>query len=171
MTHYNMALGENTRRNREKGRLRDLAAKTRRYFRVAISPKVCYNTTQMCGYSSSVERQLPKLHRWVRLPLAAPRRSKVRFAPTFFYSCGTKECHSPAPLLLLSKPNPLRWASVWFWKRPFHEIAYLSNCCVSSQAPYRLRRVFYASHQKLIPCSFCCSSLSAAIRFAGFAAE
>ena len=45
-------------------------------------------------------------------------------------------------LLLLSKPNPLRWASVWLWKRPFHEIEYLSNCCVSSQASYRLRRVF-----------------------------
>lgn len=27
----------------------------------------------LCGRSSSVERQLPKLHRWVRLPSAAPK--------------------------------------------------------------------------------------------------
>ena len=38
----------------------------------------------------------------------------------------------------------------------------------SSQASYRLRRVFYASHQKLIVRSFCCSSLPNRIRFAGF---
>ena len=49
---------------------------------------------------------------WVRVPPPAPRRSKVRFAPTFFYSCGTKERHPPAPLLLLSESNPLRWASI-----------------------------------------------------------
>ena len=41
----------------------------------------------------------------------------------------------------------------------------------SSQASYRLRRFFYTSHQKLIVRSFCCSSLSAAIRCAGFATE
>ena len=29
------------------------------------------------GYSSSVERQLPKLHRWVRLPLSAPKRKTL----------------------------------------------------------------------------------------------
>ena len=38
----------------------------------------------------------------------------------------------------------------------------------SPQASYRLRRVFYASHQKLIVRSFCCSSLPNRIRFAGF---
>ena len=38
----------------------------------------------------------------------------------------------------------------------------------SSQASYRLRRVFYASHQKLIVRSFCCSSLPNRIRCAGF---
>ena len=26
-----------------------------------------------------------------------------------------KRRHPPAPLLLLSKSNPLRWASIWFW--------------------------------------------------------
>ena len=38
----------------------------------------------------------------------------------------------------------------------------------SSQASYRLRRVFYAPHQKLISRSFCCSSLPNRIRCAGF---
>ena len=31
-----------------------------------------------------------------------------------FFAFSKKERHPPAPLLLLSKPNPLRWASVWF---------------------------------------------------------
>ena len=47
------------------------------------------------------------------------RRSKVRFAPTFFYSCGTKERHPPAPLLLLSKSQPLRWVVIWVKKRKY----------------------------------------------------
>ena len=46
----------------------------------------------------------------VRVRSPAPRRSKVRFAPTFFFA---KERHPHAPLLLLSKSNPLRWASIW----------------------------------------------------------
>jgi hypothetical protein len=37
----------------------------------------------------------------------APRRSKVRFAPAAFYAHGKKSRHPPAPLLLLSKPQPL----------------------------------------------------------------
>ena len=56
---------------------------------------------------------------WVRVPPPAPRRSKVRFAPTLFYSCGTKERHPPAPLLLLSESNPLRWASIRVGKRKY----------------------------------------------------
>ena len=38
---------------------------------------------------------------WVRIPLSPPRRSKVRFAPTYFYACGIKISHPPASLLLL----------------------------------------------------------------------
>ena len=30
-----------------------------------------------------------------------------------FYSYGIKECHPPAPLLLLSKPQTLRWFAIW----------------------------------------------------------
>ena len=33
----------------------------------------------------------------VRLPSAAPRRSKVRFAPTSFYACGKKDVIRPLP--------------------------------------------------------------------------
>ncbi len=36
-----------------------------------------------------------------------PSRSKVRFAPTPFYAYGRKRRHPHAPLLLLSKLNPL----------------------------------------------------------------
>ena len=46
--------------------------------------------------------------------LGAPRRSKVRFAPTFFYSCGIKEHHPPASLRLLSNCDPLCWARSWW---------------------------------------------------------
>ena len=44
---------------------------------------------------------------WVRVPPPAPRRSKVRFAPTSFYAHGKKDRRPPAPLLLLSKSQPL----------------------------------------------------------------
>ena len=83
-------------------------------FRLAKRGRVWYNILHksICGYSSSVERQLPKLHRWVRLPLSAPRRSKFCIACSgFFY----KSQSVLTPLLLLSKPDPLRWAPVWVW--------------------------------------------------------
>ena len=94
----------------------------------------------------------------VRIHPPPPRRSKVRFAPTSFYACGKKRRHPPASLLLLSKPNPLRWASVWcrrFAAILFHHnkllIFDLSSC--SSQASYRLRRAFsfyYKAYRALI---------------------
>lgn len=49
----------------------------------------------------------------VRVSSLEPRRSKVRFAPTSFYACGTKRRHPPAPWLLLSNRDPLRWARSW----------------------------------------------------------
>lgn len=49
---------------------------------------------------------------WVRPPLPVPRRSKL-------YSACSDFCYKSQsalmPLLLLSKSNPLRWASIWFW--------------------------------------------------------
>ena len=94
----------------------------------------------------------------VRIHPPPPRRSKVRFAPTSFYACGKKRRHPPASLLLLPKPNPLRWASVWcrrFAAILFHHnkllIFDLSSC--SPQAAYRLRRTFHFI-TKLIARSF-----------------
>ena len=47
------------------------------------------------------------------------------------------------PLLLLSKSNPLRWASIWFWVQTWKlPASILLRCSSSSQAIYRLRRAF-----------------------------
>ena len=51
----------------------------------------------------------------VRIWPAAPRRSKVRFAPAFSISRGIENTIRSAPLLLLSNPNPLCWASGLFF--------------------------------------------------------
>ena len=47
-----------------------------------------------------------------------------------------KRCHPPAPLLLLSKSNPLRWASIWFWAETWRHW-HLYCCDISS--PYSVR--------------------------------
>ena len=49
---------------------------------------------------------------WVRVPPSAPRRSKVRFAPTSFFCLRQKRRHPHAPLLLLSNCDPLCWLAV-----------------------------------------------------------
>ena len=52
------------------------------------------------------------------------------------------------PLLLLSKSNPLHWASIWFWVQTWKLLAsILLRCSSSSQATYRLRRAFFISLQ------------------------
>ena len=43
----------------------------------------------------------------VRFPPPAPRRSKVRFAPTPFYACGKKDAIRPLPCSSFPKLNPL----------------------------------------------------------------
>ena len=50
---------------------------------------------------------------WVRVPLPAPRRSKLHIACSDFF----QRQSALVALLLLSKSNPLRWASMWFWAR------------------------------------------------------
>ena len=47
-----------------------------------------------------------------------------------------KRRHPPAPLLLLSKSNPLRWASIWFWAETWRHW-HLYCCDISS--PYSVR--------------------------------
>ena len=81
--------------------------------------QVLLRYARMCNRFEITRNQVVRKGTWVRIPPAAPRRSKVRFAPTFFYSCGTKERHPPAPLLLLSESNPLRWASIRVGKRKY----------------------------------------------------
>ena len=51
-----------------------------------ISVKKMLHYRSRCGYSSSVECQLPKLERWVRFPLPAPNRnfSSMAFVMEFF---------------------------------------------------------------------------------------
>ena len=57
------------------------------------------------------ERQLPKLNTRVRFPSPAPRRSKVRFAPTFFVY--GKNVIRPLPCSSVSNRTRCCWASVW----------------------------------------------------------
>ena len=59
-----------------------------------------------CGCSSMVEYQPSKLVTWVRFPSPAPRWSKVRFAPAYFFTCGRIISHPPASLLLLFRKKP-----------------------------------------------------------------
>ena len=65
---------------------------------------------------------------WVRVPLPAPRRSKVRFAPTSFYACGKKRRHPPAPLLLLFRKRP-RSARLFACKRAHNGSLSLPTFC------------------------------------------
>ena len=48
----------------------------------------------------------------VRVRSPAPRRSKLHIACSDFMS-RAKNQSALIPLLLLSKPKPLRWASIW----------------------------------------------------------
>ena len=55
----------------------------------------------------------------VRPLLPAPRRRKLCIACGDFYALHKKH-RALTPLLLLSKSNPLRWASIWFPLRAKH---------------------------------------------------
>ena len=82
-----------------------------------------------------VECQLPKLNTGVRFPSPAPRRSKVRFAPTSFYARDKKDVIRPLPCS--SFPTATRWLAVGGppcgrhfsplrnidFNRPFHVVA------------------------------------------------
>ena len=47
---------------------------------------------------------------WVQVPSLAPRRSKVRFAPTSYYACGKKDVIRPLPCS--SFPTTTRYAGL-----------------------------------------------------------
>ena len=107
--------------------------------------QVLLRYARMCNRFEITRNQVVRKGTWVRIPPAAPRRSKVRFAPTFFYSCGTKERHPPAPLLLLSDRDSLRWIRGRFWTEGETEISKLKPPSMSPQASYRLQRLFYVA--------------------------
>ena len=46
-------------------------------------------------------------------PSGAPRRSKVRFAPTSFYAHGKKDVIRPLPCSSFPNHNRLRWVAIW----------------------------------------------------------
>ena len=78
-----------------------------------------------------------------------------------------KRRHPPAPLLLLSKSNPLRWASIWFWAETWRHW-HLYRCDISA---HRKRHIacdeLFHFITKLIARSFCCSPLPNRTRCAG----
>ena len=78
-----------------------------------ISPARCAILVPRCGYNSSVECDLPKVDRWVRLPLPAPARRKLRIAYDEFFVSKKLIVRS---LRYSSLPNRtrLRWASIWW---------------------------------------------------------
>ena len=97
-----------------------------------------------CGCSSSVERQLPKLHRWVRLPSAAPRRSKRhdRLLRLIFISQ-----NALILLLPLSHSDPLRWAHsgrTALWKTFFR---YREGCPFQINSPTSSEQLVYSSEE------------------------
>ena len=60
----------------------------------------------------------------VRVRSPAPCRSKLYIACSDFLC---KNQSALTPLLLLSKSNPLRWASIWFLVQPFSPCFFLSS--------------------------------------------
>ena len=91
------------------------------------------------------------------------RRSKVRFAPTFFYSCGTKNVIRPLPCS--SFPNRTRCAGLRFGLR---------NENIRIGAPFQLRNFLFNTNPRLrrgFLVGQDVSSLLAVTRFAGLTAE
>ena len=65
------------------------------------SNKIFFSKSPVFAVHRGIVRHLPAEHKIqslpVRIPPAAPRRSKVRFAPTSFYACGKKDVIRPLP--------------------------------------------------------------------------
>ncbi len=62
-----------------------------------------------------------------------------------------KRRHPPAPLLLLSKSNPLRWASIWFWAETWRHW-HLYCCDVPRRSKLRIAcSDFFKSQSALAP--------------------
>ena len=95
----------------------------------------------------------------VRIPPSAPRRSKVRFAPTSFYAYGKKDVIRPLPCS--SFPNRTRCAGLRFdfgWK-PGSIGIYTVVIFQLVANDISLCDEFFHFIAKLIARSFCCSSI------------
>ena len=101
-----------------------------------------------CRISTSVVCRLPKPKRRVRFPYPAPRRRGLHIVRDDFYF---KNHRSFISSLLLSKPNPHCWASVWFGKSFGWTGRAAEYCsCTWHEQLYRSRRLFCMTIGKLL---------------------
>ena len=76
--------------------------------------------------------------------------SCISLAPTFF-----KSQSALIALLLLSKSNPLRWASIWFWAQSRKKIDFAALVHVGAKsAPLRFKAVPFGDRLKTALRSF-----------------
>ena len=117
---------------------------------VASSLKMWHNSPVQIHICSGIEVVITGLTRnqfgsnptRVRIPPAAPRRSKLYIACSdFFY----KSQNALMPLLLLSKSQPLRWVVIWFWQILWITASILFGLHTSSRMSYHSRRRFFTS--------------------------
>ena len=99
----------------------------------------------------------------VRVPMPAPRRSKLYIACSDFF---TKSQSALIPLLLLSKSNPLRWVSIWVQRafsintRHLDNVPFSKKPCAASFLS-RTERFFVSTGKParlLSGCFFACSA-------------
>ena len=87
----------------------------------------------------------------VRVRSPAPRRSKLHIACSDFF----KSQSALIALLLLSKSNPLRWASIWFWAQSRKKIDFAALVHVGAKsAPLRFKAVPFGDRLKTALRSF-----------------
>ena len=89
---------------------------------------MCYNTRAR-GCSSMAERQLPKLNTRVRFPSPAPASSRTSYRSRRRFFVPNKRHLSLTSSLLLSKLNPLRWASIWVFFCKVRSTSFPATAC------------------------------------------
>lgn len=92
-----------------------------------------YNKIYICGCSSSVERQLPKLHRWVRLPSSAPNQNP-RMVGGFSFSSDMVRVLTVTHMPWRYPNTPHRYA-----QKPL-DATQEKACCIISTKPLRPSR-------------------------------
>ena len=87
---------------------------------------------------------------WVRVPSGAPRRSKVRFAPTTFYTCGKKVVIRPLPCSSSPNRTRCRWASIWYCR---FAAFFVSDRNINFNRPFGVSAAVAASTLRYFNCS------------------